>query len=269
MKAPRFDYVKPRSLQAALRLLADAGDGARIIAGGQSLGPILNFRLAQPQLLIDVRGIPELREVRDEGAAVFFGAGTTHAEIEDGRLPDPARGMLGHVARGIAYRAIRTRGTLGGSLAHADPAADWVSVMPLLGAEIVVVGANGERTIAAASFVRGLLTTALDRTEIVVGVRVPKCSPRARWSYYKFNRKPGEFALAIAALVHDPDRGQARAVIGAIGAAPHVVAEASALADRFDPAAADAAVAAAGLPAGSFERQIHLVALRRAAAGWH
>jgi carbon-monoxide dehydrogenase medium subunit len=269
MKAPRFDYAKPRSLHAALQLLRDAGETASIIAGGQSLGPILNFRLAQPQLLIDVRGIPELRDVRDEGDALFLGANTTHAAIEDGRVPDPARGLMSHVARGIAYRAIRNRGTLGGSLAHADPAADWVSVMPLLGAEIVAAGATGERKIAAASFVRGLLSTTLERAEIIVGVRIPKLSARARWGYYKFNRKPGEFALAIAALVHDRDRGHARAVIGAIGSAPHVVPDAKALVDRFDPAAADAAISAAGLAPGSFERQVHLAALRRAAAGLH
>ena len=174
MKAPRFDYAKPRSLDAAIRRLADGGDGAKLIAGGQSLGPILNFRLAQPELLVDVRGLAELAVVRDEGDAVFLGACTTHAAIEDGRVPDPTRGLLPAVARTIAYRAVRNRGTLGGSLAHADPAADWVNLMALLDAEIVARGPRGERRIRASEFVRGPLTTALAADEIITGVRVPQ-----------------------------------------------------------------------------------------------
>ncbi|HSD53679.1 MAG TPA: FAD binding domain-containing protein [Burkholderiales bacterium] len=266
MKAPRFAYEKPRSLDAAIRLLAAGGDGAKLIAGGQSLGPILNFRLAQPELLIDVRTLPELAAVRDEGDAVFLGAATTHAAIEDVRVPDPTRGLLPAVARTIAYRAVRNRGTLGGSLAHADPAADWVSVMVLLDAEIVAQGPRGERRIRASAFVRGPLTTALAADEIITGVRVPKLSPRARWGHYKFNRKPGEFAEAIGGFVHDPERGVARAIIGAIGDAPHVLADGGPFVKGFDPAAAESALDAAGLPARSYERQVHLVALKRAVA---
>ena len=266
MKAPKFDYAKPTSLDAAVRLLTDAGDGAKLIAGGQSLGPILNFRLAQPELLVDVRGLPELAVVRDEGDAVFLVACTTHAAIEDGRVPDPTRGMLPAVARTIAYRAVRNRGTLGGSLAHADPAADWVNVMAVLDAEIVAAGPAGERRIRASAFVRGPLTTVLAADEVITGVRVAKLSARARWGHYKFNRKPGEFAEAIGGFVHDPERGVARALIGAIGDAPHVVADARPFVAGFDPAAADAALDAAGLPASGYERQVHLVALKRAVA---
>jgi len=266
VKPAKFAYEKPRSLDAALRLLAGGGDGAKLIAGGQSLGPILNFRLAQPELLIDVRTLPELAAVRDEGDAVFLGAATTHAAIEDGKVPDPTRGMLAAVARTIAYRAVRNRGTLGGSLAHADPAADWVNVMALLDAEIVAQGPRGERRIGAPGFVRGPLATTLATDEIITGVRVPKLSARARWGHYKFNRKPGEFAEAIGAVIHDPERGVARAVIGATGDAPHVVADARAFAGGFDPAAADAALDAAGLQRGSYERQVHFVALKRASA---
>ena len=264
MKAPRFDYAKPRSLDAAIRLLADRGAGAKLIAGGQSLGPILNFRLAQPELLVDVRGLPELAVIRDEGDAVFLGACTTHTMIEDGRVPDPTRGLLPAVARTIAYRAVRNRGTLGGSLAHADPAADWVSVMALLDSEIVAHGLAGERRIRASEFVRGPLTTVLAADEIITGVRIQKLSGRARWGHYKFNRKPGEFAEAIGGFVHDPERGVARAIIGAIGDAPHVLADARPFVKGFDPAAAEAALDAAGLPARSYERQVHLVALKRA-----
>jgi carbon-monoxide dehydrogenase medium subunit len=262
VKPARFAYEKPRSLEAALRLLADGGDGAKLIAGGQSLGPILNFRLAQPELLIDVRTLPELSGSRDEGDAVFLGAATTHAAIEDGRVPDPTRGLLPAVARTIAYRAVRNRGTLGGSLAHADPAADWVNVMALLDAEIVAQGPRGERRLRAAEFVRGPLTTALAADEIVVGVRIRKLSARARWGHYKFNRKPGEFAEAIGGFFEDPERGAARALVGATGDAPHVVADAA----RLDEPAMRAAVAGAGFAPGTYEHQVHFVALKRAVA---
>lgn len=262
MKAPKFAYEKPRSLDAAIRLLTDGGDGAKLIAGGQSLGPILNFRLAQPELLVDVRGVPELAAIRDEDDAVYLGACTTHAAIEDGRMPDPTRGMLPAVARTIAYRAVRNRGTLGGSLAHADPAADWINVMAVLDAEIVAQGPAGERRIRASEFVRGPLATALAADEIITGVRVPKLSARARWGHYKFNRKPGEFAEAIGAIVHDPERGVERAVIGATGGAPFVVADASGL----DDPRMHAAVASAGFAAGTYGHQVHFVALKRAVA---
>ena len=262
MKPARFAYERPRSLEAAIRLLADGGDGAKLIAGGQSLGPILNFRLAQPELLIDVRALPELGVARDEGDAVFLGAATTHSAVEDGRVPDPTRGLLPAVARTIAYRAVRNRGTLGGSLAHADPAADWVNAMALLDVEIVAQGPRGERRLRASDFVRGPLTTALAADEIVVGVRIRKLSARARWGQYKFNRKPGEFAEAIGGFVHDPELGVARALVGAIGDAPYVVADAT----RLDEPAMHAAVASAGLAPGTYEHQIHFVALKRAAA---
>jgi carbon-monoxide dehydrogenase medium subunit len=262
VKPARFAYEKPRSLEAALRLLADGGAGAKLIAGGQSLGPILNFRLAQPELLIDVRTLPELSTARDEGDVVFLGAATTHAAIEDGRAPDPTRGLLPAVARTIAYRAVRNRGTLGGSLAHADPAGDWVNVMALLDAEIVARGPRGERSVRAPEFVRGPLTTALAADEIVVGMRIRKLSARARWGHYKFNRKPGEFAEAIGGFVHDPERGTARALVGATGDAPHVVANAVGL----DEPRMRAAVADAGFAPGTYEHQVHFVALKRAVA---
>ena len=157
MKAPRFDYEKPRDLGTALALLAEGGGEAKILAGGQSLGPILNFRLSQPRLLVDVRGVPELQTVHDAPDSVYLGACTTHAAVEDGVAPDPTHGLLRSVARGIAYRAVRNRGTLGGSLAHADPAADWVNVMALLDASIVVASRRAERTIAATSLMTGPL----------------------------------------------------------------------------------------------------------------
>jgi carbon-monoxide dehydrogenase medium subunit len=258
VKAAKFAYEKPRDLGAALALLAGAGGDAKVIAGGQSLGPMLNLRLAQPALLVDVRGLPELAEVRDEGDRVFIGACTTHAAIEDGRVPDPTQGFLRKVARGIAYRAVRNRGTVGGSLAHADPAADWVSAMAVLDAGIVVRSQNGERVVPAADFVLGIMSTALGEGEILAGVRVPKLSPRARWSYWKYCRKTGEFAEAIGAFVVDPERNWWRGVMGATEGAPVVIPDARA----FDPAA----VAAEAHEPGTYEHQVHAVALQRAAA---
>jgi aerobic carbon-monoxide dehydrogenase medium subunit len=266
MKPAKFDYEKPRHLGDAAKLLADAKGEAKIIAGGQSLGPVLNLRLAQPALLIDVRGLAELSEINDERDVIAYGATTTHAAIEDGRVPDAANGMLRKVARGIAYRAVRNRGTMGGSLAHADPAADWLNVMVLLDAEIELFSIKGKRKVRAAALVDGPLSTVIEANEIVTSIRVPKLSPKARWSYYKFNRKPGEFAEAIAAFVVDEARGIARGIIGATAAAPSPIADARPFIGTFDATLAARAVTTAGFAAGSYEYQVHLVALKRAAA---
>jgi carbon-monoxide dehydrogenase medium subunit len=258
MKPAKFDYEKPRDLAAAIGLLAQSGGDAKVVAGGQSLGPMLNLRLAQPALLVDVRGLPELAEVREERDHVFIGATTTHAAIEDGRVPDPTNGFLRKVARGIAYRAVRNRGTIGGSLAHADPAADWVSAMAVLDAGIVLRGADGERVVPASQFVLGIMSTAMGEGELLVGVRVPRLSPKARWSYWKFCRKTGEFAEAIGAFIADPERNLWRGVMGATEGAPVVIEDARSV----DPAA----VAAEAYEAGTYEHQVHAVALKRAAA---
>ena len=135
MKPFAFDYEKPATIAAALALLGEAGDDAKVLAGGQSLGPMMNMRLARPRQLVDITGIPELRQVTDDGDAVVFGACVTHATIEDGRIPDPTGGMMPNVAAGIAYRAVRNRGTIGGSLVHADPAADWITTLAAIGAD--------------------------------------------------------------------------------------------------------------------------------------
>jgi carbon-monoxide dehydrogenase medium subunit len=262
MKAPAFDYARPTTLEEALTLRAAGGDDAKFLAGGQSLGPLLNLRLARPSLLIDVRRLPELAGWSIEGDWVRIGAAVTHAAIEDGVLPGPLGRFLASVAHGIGYRAIRNRGTLGGSLAHADPAADWVSVMALLAAEVDVRSASRARRVAAADLVDGPLSTVLDPDELIVSVRVPRGSDSARWSYRKFNRKPGKFAEAIGGFHIDPERGACRAVVGATDAGPRVIAEASALlvSDR----ACEAAAADAGFAPGTYEHQIHAVMLRRA-----
>src|SRR5581483_5780786 len=196
-------------------------EGAKIIAGGQSLGPMLNLRLAQPGMLVDIRRIPELGAASDSNGSAIFGSCITHAAIEDGKVPDVTRGLMRDVAAHIAYRAVRNRGTVGGSVCHADPAADWVSILTLLDASVVVEGPDGRREIPMRQFIVGTFSTALGDNEILVGVRVPKLSTGARWGHYKFCRKPGEFAEAIGGVLHDPERRVCRAVIGAAHGAPH------------------------------------------------
>jgi carbon-monoxide dehydrogenase medium subunit len=262
MKPARFDYERPADLAGALALLGRDGVEVKLLAGGQSLGPMLNLRLAQPELLVDVSRLAELKRVETADGFVTLGACVTHAALEDGRVPDPANGMLRAVAGGIAYRAVRNRGTIGGSLAHADPAADWPTALAALGAEALVVGPAGRRTVPVAALMLGMFMTVLEPTELIEAIRVPLLSREARWGYYKLTRKAGEFAQAIGASVRDPARGVLRAAIGATGGAPIVIADASAL--LTDPRAIAAAVDATPLAQDPYERQIHTVALERA-----
>ncbi|MEO8039405.1 MAG: FAD binding domain-containing protein [Betaproteobacteria bacterium] len=264
MKPARFDYVRPDDLPAALALLREAGDDARPVAGCQSLGPMLNLRLAQPALLVDIRALGELRQVDVNGDAARIGACIRHAEIEDAVVADVTGGLLPAVAADIAYRAVRNAGTLGGSLAHADPSADWVTVMLVLGAGVIIASGTGEREVPADEFFLGPFATALQPGELVAAVRVPRLSAAARWGYWKFCRKPGEFAEAIGAVVVDPELGLSRAVIGGLGGAPRVVGTA----EDFPADAPESAWRAAASLAGcddEYEIGVHATALRRAA----
>ena len=273
MKPAPFDYERPGSLGEAFELLADPGLFSKVIAGSQSLGPMLNLRLAQPDLLIDICAIPELRSTSDHRNYIDVGACVTHADIEDGRIPDVARGMLGFVAQQIAYRAVRNRGTVGGSLAHADPAADWVSVFPLLRAEIIARSSAGERRIAAEDFIISSFITVLQPAEIICTVRVPKLSSRARWGFYKFSQKAGEFAHVIGGVLYDPEVECFRAVIGAIERPPIIISDASTLFNgSFAPDIANRIDSRAVLDLldkkdvdDDYTRQLALVALKRAA----
>jgi len=188
------------------------------LAGGQSLGPMLNLRLARPALLVPLTHLPALREITETATSVTIGACVTHAAIADGGAPDIGLNILARVAEGIAYRAVRTRGTIGGSLCHADPAADWVTVLTALSAEVLT---TEDRKLALQDFIRGAFRTALNPGELLRAVRIPKLSAAARWSYVKACRKPGEFAHAMAAVL--VDRDVTRAVIGATGGAPTVL----------------------------------------------
>jgi carbon-monoxide dehydrogenase medium subunit len=217
MKAAAFDYLAPRDLNEALEALAD--DGAKLIAGGQSLGPMLNLRLVRPRLLVDVSRIDALRTIEERGDTLWIGAGVTHSEIEDSpKLP--SGGMLRAVAGGIAYRSIRNRGTIGGSLAHADPGADWPLALATLDAQVHLRSLARSRVVPADGFMLGAFTSQLADDEMIEGVAIPRLSPSARWGYYKFCRKTGEFPEASAAVVMDPERRMARLLLGALNGAP-------------------------------------------------
>jgi carbon-monoxide dehydrogenase medium subunit len=221
MKAAPFDYERPSDMKDALALL-DEND-AKVIAGGQSLGPMLNLRLVEPQLVVDITALAELKQAERNADELVLGACVTHADIEDGRVPDLTRGALEGVAANIAYRAVRNRGTLGGSLSHADPAADWISALAALGATITLRGLRGLRKIEIEHFVVGALETVLAPDEIAETIHIPARAPSAHWGYVKSCRKVGEFAHAIAAILIDPSAATARVVIGAIEKPPIVM----------------------------------------------
>jgi aerobic carbon-monoxide dehydrogenase medium subunit len=272
MKAASFAYQRPSDLNAAMAMMANADGITKIIAGGQSLGPMLNLRLVEPDIIIDIAGLSELKQAERSGHELVIGACVTHGDIEDGRIPDVTRGAMQRVAGAIAYRAVRNRGTIGGSLSHADPAADWVSALSALGAKVTLRSLAGIRHLAIEDFVTGALESALQPGEIVEAVRVPVMTPSARWGYVKACRKTGEFAHAIAAVLIDPDTATARAVIGAVDTAPIVLGDATALFGgritgdfkrQFDPRVADAILVKAGL-ANAADRHIHIAVLRRA-----
>jgi CO/xanthine dehydrogenase FAD-binding subunit len=219
MKAARFDYLRPGDVGEALAALAKAEGGGKLLAGGQSLGPMLNLRLARPSLLVDVSRLDSLARVDDIGSAFRIGAGVTHSRIEDMRGRLAGGEMLCEVAAGIAYRAIRNRGTVGGSLAHADPAAEMPGIAITCEAKIVVAGPRGQRAIPATGLFVGALSTSLDSDELIVEVRLPPWRDNRRWGFQEFSRRRGDFALAGVALFYDNSKdGQAANVhVGAIG----------------------------------------------------
>jgi aerobic carbon-monoxide dehydrogenase medium subunit len=268
MKAAAFEYVRPRGLDEAVKRLAEAAEGGKLLAGGQSLGPMLNLRLARPRLLIDISRLDELRGIEDIGSAWRIGAGVTHAELEDadGRLAGCE--AISRIAAGIAYRSVRNRGTVGGSLAHADPAGDWPLALAALDAEIQVRGPHGERTLRADGFMKAAFTTELADDEIVTAIVVPKLSSSARVGYFKFCRKTGEFPDASAAVILDPERRVARVFIGALNGRPQPLpALARAVAERGAAACTrEAALDAVGSVQvfDAVDRRMHAATLLRA-----
>ncbi len=247
MKAAQFEYIKPATLAQALQTLAGSGGQAKLMAGSQSLGPMLNLRLARPTQVLDVSRLNELRSVDLVQGRVRVGASVTHAEIEDGRF-EPLRGHpVQEMAARIAYRSVRNRGTVGGSLAHADPAADWVLAARALNAQVEVCAfEQAPRLINMQDFMLAAYTTVLGEGEAITALYLPLLSAQARWGYYKFCRKTGEFAEASCAAYFDPASATAQIVVGALDGAPVALeALASAVARSGVVAASEAAIDAA------------------------
>jgi len=268
VKPVNFEYARPADLAAAAALAAREDAVVKFIAGGQSLGPMLNLRLVQPDVIVDITAIEELRRVEEKSAALFIGACITHADIEDGRVPDVTGGAMRSVAAGIAYRAVRNRGTIGGSLVHADPSADWISALAALGASVVLRRGAQDRRLPAEKLMTGVFECDLKPGEILTGIEVPRLSANARWGYYKHCRKTGELAHAIGAYLYDPDRGVHRAVIGATGSRPIVFDDAATLfhgktGGEVDRQVAERKMTDSGMD-DPIEQQIHFVCLRRA-----
>jgi carbon-monoxide dehydrogenase medium subunit len=218
MKLPPFDYACPTTLPEAIELLA-SHDDAKAIAGGQSLVPMLAFRLAQPSLLVDLRKLADLRGIRISDAGVTLGAMVRWRDIEEDERLETAHPLLKAAISHVAHYQIRNRGTVGGSIAHADPAAEMPGIAMTCDAEIAVVGKSGAHVIQAADFFQGALTTALTTDEIIVEIRLPAWPAGRRWGFQEFARRRGDFAMAAAAVFYDQDeRGKARnAHVGVIG----------------------------------------------------
>lgn len=221
MKAASFEYVMPATLVETLRALALSDGQAKLMAGSQSLGPMLNLRLARPAQVVDVSRLDELRTVELVEGRVRVGASVTHAEIEDGCFELLRGHPVQEMAARIAYRSVRNRGTVGGSLAHADPAADWILAARALNALVEVRAfEQAPRLIKMQDFMLAAYTTSLAEGEVITALHLPRLSAQARWGYYKFCRKTGEFAEASCAVYFEPASATAQIVVGALDGAP-------------------------------------------------
>ena len=205
MKAPSFAYAKPRSLAETFDLLARHGDGARILAGGQSLIPALNMRLSAPELLIDINGLDSLRGISVRGGTVVIGALTTHSQIENSAEVKKHLPLLAEAVVHIAHTAIRNRGTIGGSLALADPAAEYPACVLALQATIVLTGKKGERRVKAADFFKALYETELGTGEIVSAAEFPAGQASDRWFFQELTRRHGDYAIVGLAAHRNAD----------------------------------------------------------------
>src|SRR5882672_1964380 len=218
MKLPAFDYACPATLAEAVALLGSR-DEAKALAGGQSLVPMMAFRIASPSLLVDLRKLADLRQITIDASGVRLGAMVRWRDIEDDGRLNAAHPLLKAAVSHVAHYQIRNRGTVGGSIAHADPAAEMPGIAVTCDAEIAVVGTAGPRVIPAADFFEGVLMTALKADEIIVEIRLPAWPKQRRWGFQEFARRRGDFAMAGAAVFYDQDEtGKAcNAHVGVIG----------------------------------------------------
>ena len=201
MKSAAFDYAKPKALSEALALLAEAGEDARLIAGGQTLLATLNLRLSEPSILIDITKLDELKGISVLGDQLRIGALVTHTEIEDSKLISQHAPLLKAAVPHIAHRAIRNLGTWGGSLAYGDPAAEWPACSLALNATMLIAGPDGERRISAQDFFIDLYTTSLEPNEILVATELPVANANQVFYFHELARRHGDYAVAGAALV--------------------------------------------------------------------
>ena len=230
MKPAPFDYLRPKSVAEASVALGKRGVTTAAIAGGQSLVPMLALRVALPDILVDLSRLDDLKVVTRTPDSVWLGALTTHAAIEDGETPDIFNGLMRRVAGQISYRAVRNHGTIGGSVALADPAADWPACLLALGTSVRVVGRNGVRVQSIDDFLKGAYETTLATGDIIMGFDIPSPPKSFRWGFSKVARKSGAFAHSLAVVTATAKDISVKAVLGAAGARPRaLVATASQL----------------------------------------
>jgi len=230
MKPAPFRYHAPRTLAEAVDMLGEvASEDGRVLAGGQSLVPIMAFRLTRPAHLVDINGITELERLGIADNRLRIGACVRHTAFYKPVVEGPLGQLLAQVVRHIAHHPIRTRGTFCGSLAHADPAAEWCLAAAALGGEMVAQNTSRTRTIAAKDFFRGIMTTALDEDELLTEVRLPMPAPDTRFGFYEFNRRAGDFALGMALVSYRLCGGliaEARVALGGVEALPRRIEDA-------------------------------------------
>ena len=229
MKPARFDYVRPSSLDDALRHLSDTADEVMPLAGGQSLLPLLALRMTSVAKLVDIGRLFELRAMSETDRYVVLGAAVTHAEIEDGHTPDPSQGLMPRIARHIAYRAVRNQGTIGGSVALADPAADWPVCLVALRARALIAGPNGRRSVPVCDLIEDIYTTSIAREELLVAFEIPRLHAATKTGVAKVAHKTGAFAMSHAIAVANDADNDARVVLGGAGKKAFVLAETSLL----------------------------------------
>ncbi len=225
MKPASFAFERALDLDAALELISSCDGEARALAGGQSLMPMLNLRLAQPDLLVDIRSIELLNQIAHADQACRVGACITTAQIEDGIVDGVTGRYLAAVAGGVAYRGIRNQGTIGGSIAHADPSADWPVALLALDTSVAIAGPDEQRLVPLVEFHRSAFVSCLADDELLTELVLPVLSGNARWGYYKVAPKLGEFAEAIGAAVHDAETDHCAVAIGATDSVPLRIAE--------------------------------------------
>jgi carbon-monoxide dehydrogenase medium subunit len=224
MYPAQFDYHTPGSIKEALDLLGKHKDDAKLLAGGHSLLPAMKFRLARPAHLVDLRKVPGLSGIKEEGGTLVIGAMTTHYAVESSAVVKSKCAVLGQTAALVGDPMVRNMGTIGGSLAHADPAADYPATAIAVGAELVAEGPKGKRTIKVDDFFKGLMTTAVGADEILTEVRVPALAANQSAAYMKFPHPASRFAVVGVAAVLTIDGGKCtKASIGITGAGTHAV----------------------------------------------